>query len=145
MNLSFKRITLSGFSFQQRQPTKRSYTNKSSQVYMRYMFSYCNLKYTSFLSRQCSRMNELVAAVMNKYVTKLHLPSSLKNVRKPIILLLLKGWFARLPQIINNYSSFFFLVRDWGRTYKRLKINKFVHVSAIKHIVFHRESVCTKV
>ena len=145
MNLSFKRITLSGFSFQQRQPTKRSYTNKSSQVYMHYMFSYCNLKYTSFLSRQCSRMNELVAAVMNKYVTKLHLPSSLKNVRKPIILLLLKGWFARLPQIINNYSSFFFLVRDWGRTYKRLKINKFVHVSAIKHIVFHRESVCTKV
>ena len=144
MNLSFKRITLSGFSFQQRQPTKRSYTNKSSQVYMRYMFSYCNLKYTSFLSRQCSRMNELVAAVMNKYVTKLHLPSSLQNVRKPIILLLLKGWFVRLPQIINNYSSFF-LVRDWGRTYKRRKINKFVHVSAIKHIVFHRESVCTKV
>ena len=145
MNLSFKRITLSGFSFQQRQPTKRSYTNKSSQVYMRYMFSYCNLKYTSFLSRQCSRMNELVAAVMNKYVTKLHLPSSLQNVRKPIILLLLKGWFARLPQIINNYLSFFFLVRDWGRTYKRLLINKFVHVSAIKHIAFHRESVCTKV
>ena len=35
---------------------------------MHYMFSYCNLKYTSFLSRQCSRMNELVAAVMNKYV-----------------------------------------------------------------------------
>ena len=75
---------------------------------MHYMFSYCNLKYTSFLSRQCSRMNELVAAVMNKYVTKLHLPSSLQNVRKPIILLLLKGWFVRLPQIINNYSSFFF-------------------------------------
>lgn len=112
MNLSFKRITLSGFSFQQRQPTKRSYTNKSSQVYMRYMFSYCNLKYTSFLSRQCSRMNELVAAVMNKYVTKLHLPSSLQNVRKPTILLLLKGWFVRLPQIINNYSSFFF----WSET-----------------------------
>ena len=111
---------------------------------MHYMFSYCNLKYTSFLSRQCSRMNELVAAVMNKYVTKLHLPSSLQNVRKPIILLLLKDWFVRLPQIIDNYSIFF-LVRDWGRTYKRLMINKFVHVGAIKHIVFHRESVCTKV
>lgn len=79
---------------------------------MHYMFSYCNLKYTSFLSRQCSRMNELVAAVMNKYVTKLHLPSSLQNVRKPIILLLLKSWFVRLPQIINNYSSFFF----WSET-----------------------------
>ena len=57
-------------------------------------------------------MNELLAEVMNKYVTKLHLLSSLKNVRKPTILLLLKGWFVRLPQIINNYASFFF----WSET-----------------------------
>ena len=84
---------------------------------MHYMFSYCNLKYTNFLSRQCSRMNEQVAVVMNKYVKKLQLRSSLQYVRKPIILLLLKSWFVRLPQIINNYSGVFFLVRDWGRTY----------------------------
>ena len=57
-------------------------------------------------------MNELLAEVMNKYVTKLLLPSSLKNVRKPTILLLLKGWFVRSPQIINNYASFFF----WSET-----------------------------
>lgn len=79
---------------------------------MHYMFSYCNLKYTNFLSRQCSRMNEQVAAVMNKYVKKLQLPSSLQYVRKPIILLLLKSWFVRLPQIINNYSGVFF----WSET-----------------------------
>ena len=64
---------------------------------MHYMFSYCYLKYTNFLSRQCSRMNEQVAVVMNKYVKKLQLPSSLQYVRKPIILLLLKSWFVRLP------------------------------------------------
>ena len=81
---------------------------------MHNMFSYCNLKYTNFLSIQCSCMNELVAAVVSKYVKKLQLPSSLQNVRKPIILILLKSWFVRLPQIINNYSGVFFFGQRLG-------------------------------